>query len=182
MIDPDQSLEIRSELCRSCGVGLDRRDRFCSVCGSPVIPGEVPAAGVAVQDQANLEYMGFWIRLAAQIIDDSFIFLAVFLLALIANISQFVWILAVPVIIYIVYKHLKCQTPGRKLLKIKVVNSQGEDVGFWRGAFRETLAKFVSAIFFYLGFLWIGWDGRKRGWHDYLAGTCVVRTTPKRPN
>ena len=27
----------------------------------------------------------------------------------------------------------------------------------------------------FLGFFWIGWDDRKQGWHDKLAGTLVVR-------
>ncbi len=181
MPDSEQTLDYRIDFCRSCGVGLDRRARFCSVCGASVIPGEAPAAGVIIRDTVDLEYMGFWIRLAAELIDQVIIVLAILLLTLITSLTQFAWVLAVPVIVYLVYKHLKCQTPGRKLLKIKVVNAKGEDVGFWRGAFRETLAKFVSAIFLYLGFMWIGWDRRKRGWHDHLAGTFVVRVQSKRP-
>lgn len=184
MPDSEQTLELRIDSCRSCGAGLDRRARFCSACGVSVIPGEAPAAGVNsinTRDLADLEYMGFWIRLAAELIDQVIIVLAILLLGLIISLTQFAWALAVPVIVYLVYKHLKCQTPGRKLLEIKVVNAKGEDVGFWRGAFRETLAKFVSAIFLYLGFLWIGWDRRKRGWHDHLAGTFVVRVQSKRP-
>ena len=114
-------------------------------------------------------------------IDELVFFIAVILLVLIASITEFVLVLAVPVIIFFVYKHLKCQTPGRKLLKIKVVNAKGEDVGFWRGAFRETIGKFISGIFLYLGFLWVGWDGRKRGWHDHMAGTFVVRVQRARP-
>ncbi len=128
-----------------------------------------------------MEYMGFWIRLAAQLIDDLFLVIAVVLLVLVTNIAEIIWILAVPVIIYFIYKHLKCQTPGRKLLKIKVVNAKGDDVSFWRGAFRETIAKFISGIFFYLGFFWVGWDRRKQGWHDHMAGTFVVRVQRERP-
>ena len=179
MSDPEQALNFPNDFCRSCGAGLDRRARFCSTCGASVIPGEAPIAGVGTGSLVVLEYMGFWIRLAAELIDYALILFAIFLLELVANFSPFIWVLAVPVIIYFVYKHLKCQTPGRKLLKIKVVNAKGEDVGFWRGAFRETIAKFVSAIFFYIGFLWVGWDRRKRGWHDHMAGTFVVRVQPK---
>ncbi len=182
--DTEQALDFLTEPCRSCGAGLDRRARFCPACGTSVILGETPGAGantISTRDLADPEYMGFWIRLAAELIDQAIIVLAILVLGLIISLTQFAWALAVPVIAYLVYKHLKCQTPGRKLLKIKVVNAKGEDVGFWRGAFRETLAKFVSAIFFYLGFFWISWDKRKRGWHDHLAGTFVVRIQPKRP-
>ena len=137
MPDSEQTLDFPSDSCRWCGAGLDRRARFCSVCGTSVIPGEVPVDGVAIRDLADPEYMGFWIRLAAELIDYVFIIIAVILLQVVADFTSFVWVLAVPVIIYFAYKHLKCQTPGRKLLKIRVVNAKGEDVGFWRGAFRE---------------------------------------------
>ncbi|MCH7621179.1 MAG: RDD family protein [Chloroflexi bacterium] len=125
--------------------------------------------------------MGFWIRLAATLIDYLFAIIANILLLLIANITPFLEVLVVAVDIYIFYRYLKCKTPGMKLLKMKVVNAKGEDVGFWRGAFRQTFAKFLSFIFFLLGFFWIGWDKRKRGWHDHLAGTFVVRVQSRRP-
>jgi uncharacterized RDD family membrane protein YckC len=37
------------------------------------------------------------------------------------------------------------------------------------------LGYFVSTIPFGLGLFWIGWDKRKQGWHDKLAGTVVIR-------
>ncbi len=30
-----------------------------------------------------------------------------------------------------------------------------------------------------LGFIWVGVDQRKQGWHDKLAGTVVIRNTGK---
>jgi uncharacterized RDD family membrane protein YckC len=81
----------------------------------------------------------------------------------------------IPFIIYGVYKYLKCQTPGRQILGLTVVNQTGEEVSFWRGALRETIGKFVSVIFLYLGFLWVALDRDKQGWHDKIAGTYVIR-------
>ena len=37
-------------------------------------------------------------------------------------------------------------------------------VGFW-----------VSSLVFYLGFIWIFVDKRRRGWHDLMAGTVMVQ-------
>ena len=37
----------------------------------------------------------------------------------------------------------------------------------------------VSACFFFLGFLTVMLNPRKRGWHDYLTGTCVVHLAPE---
>jgi uncharacterized RDD family membrane protein YckC len=29
-----------------------------------------------------------------------------------------------------------------------------------------------------LGFIWVGFDQRKQGWHDKLAKTVVIKTNP----
>ena len=70
------------------------------------------------------------------------------------------------------------QNGPKMALGIMVVNAQGEAPGIRRAAFREIVGKLVSeiAIFLgYLGYLWIGWDRKKQGWHDHIANTCVVR-------
>jgi uncharacterized RDD family membrane protein YckC len=33
----------------------------------------------------------------------------------------------------------------------------------------------VSSLVFYLGFIWILVDKRRRGWHDLIAGTVMVQ-------
>jgi hypothetical protein len=38
---------------------------------------------------------------------------------------------------------------------------------------RETIGKFLSTVFLFLGFTWIGFSRKKCGWHDYLARTNV---------
>jgi uncharacterized RDD family membrane protein YckC len=81
----------------------------------------------------------------------------------------------IPFIIYGVYKYLKCQTLGRRILGLTVVNQAGQEVSFWRGALREIIGKFVSAIFFLLGYIWVAFDRDKQGWHDKIAGTYVIR-------
>ena len=85
------------------------------------------------------------------------------------------WILFLPVIFFGIYKNIKCQTPGRRLLGIKVVNQSGERISFWRGLLRETIGKAVSGIFVYLGYITAAFDSRKQAWHDKIAGTFVVR-------
>ena len=32
----------------------------------------------------------------------------------------------------------------------------------------------VAAAVFYIGFLWVFVDARRRGWQDLIAGTCVI--------
>ena len=76
---------------------------------------------------------------------------------------------------YLIYFWTKTgQTIGKKVMKIKVVDTQGQllTVGM---AILRIIGYMVSAAVLYLGFLWILWDPEKQGWHDKIAGTYVVR-------
>jgi uncharacterized RDD family membrane protein YckC len=66
-------------------------------------------------------------------------------------------------------------TPGKQLLGIQVRRTNGNHVGWLRGIIRF-IGYFISAIVFFLGFLWVLIDKRRQGWHDKLADTCVVYT------
>ena len=33
----------------------------------------------------------------------------------------------------------------------------------------------IGIVIFFLGVIWAGFDRRKQGWHDKMAGTVVVR-------
>lgn len=66
------------------------------------------------------------------------------------------------------------QTPGMRAAGIRVVNDRdGSRIG-WGAALLRLLGWWVSAAVFYLGFVWILVDKRRRGWHDLIAGTCVI--------
>ena len=66
------------------------------------------------------------------------------------------------------------QTPGKMIFGLKVVQSTGEQMTFGI-AFLRWVGYIISGTVFYLGFVWIAFDGRKRGWHDKIAGTVVIR-------
>ena len=67
-------------------------------------------------------------------------------------------------------------TLGKSLLGLKVVDAaSGKPPPLGRLALRF-LAYFVSALPFYLGFVWIGVDRRKQGWHDKIASTVVINS------
>jgi uncharacterized RDD family membrane protein YckC len=67
------------------------------------------------------------------------------------------------------------QTPGKRLLHLKVVRCDGQPLS-WGTAIVRYLGYWVSALPLYLGFLCILWDRNKQGFHDKIAGTVVVRT------
>jgi uncharacterized RDD family membrane protein YckC len=64
------------------------------------------------------------------------------------------------------------RTPGKALLNLDVRCSDGAPMTYPRG-FLRWAGYLVSLTFFGLGFLWILFDERKKGWHDYLSGTWV---------
>ena len=67
------------------------------------------------------------------------------------------------------------RTPGKMLAGIIVVDEDGRTPGIATAIGREMAFKAVSAIIFGLGLLWIVIDPARRGWHDRMAGTFVLR-------
>jgi uncharacterized RDD family membrane protein YckC len=71
------------------------------------------------------------------------------------------------------------QSPGKRIMKIKVVKTTGEPLtavdvlarvfGYW-----------LSGMAFGLGFLWAAFDSKSQGWHDKIAGTYVVEAYPEK--
>ena len=69
------------------------------------------------------------------------------------------------------------QTPGMRPFRLSVVrDSDGSPIG-WGTALLRVLGFWVSSAVFYLGFIWILIDKRRRGWHDLIAGTVVIKRT-----
>lgn len=64
------------------------------------------------------------------------------------------------------------QTPGKRMLGIRVVRQDGMPLRDVDAAIRY-VGYAVNNLFF-LGWLWAGVDKDGRGWHDLLAGTIVV--------
>jgi uncharacterized RDD family membrane protein YckC len=72
------------------------------------------------------------------------------------------------------------QTPGMRPFSLHVVrDSDGARFG-WKTALLRLLGLYVASSVFYLGFIWIFVDRRRRGFQDLIAGTIVVRRLPVR--
>lgn len=148
------------------------------------------------ENQVNVEptffYAGFWRRLFAYMIDSTIIlFISItadILLALIASSltqnmnekyfsavyenSLFVTTL-ITTFYYIIFWIRGGQTPGKMLLHIRIVTSQGKPITFGRALLRY-FGYVLSTATLYLGFLWIIWDKKKQGFQDKIAGTIVI--------
>ena len=67
------------------------------------------------------------------------------------------------------------QSWGRQIAGLKVVDAEGDTIGFWRALGRNLFAMYVSAPLLNLGFFWVIWDPQKQAWHDKVFRTHVIR-------
>ncbi len=136
-------------------------------------------------------YAGFWIRTGAAVI-DSVLILALIVPILSAIYGQSYWsseravqgtwdlILnyLLPAIAIIAFWVYKSATPGKLLLKLRIIDAQTGAQPDLKQFVIRYLGYFVASIPLLIGIIWVGFDPRKQGWHDKLAGTVVVRLHP----
>ena len=72
-------------------------------------------------------------------------------------------------------------TLGDLVFGLRVVNKEGERVSFWRSILR-LIGGYISAVLFFLGFIWALFDGRRQGWHDKIGATFVLYDWPAKPD
>jgi len=148
------------------------------------------------------KYAGFWRRFIAYMIDGFIIGVIFIILMFIAGIAFFAgtissgsnawmaeinnpeimvsytlwfWFFSTLInIAYFTYFHGSTgRTPGKMLLGLQVVSLDGSRISFGI-AFLRSIGYLVSSIVFCLGYIWIGFDRKKQGWHDKIANTVVI--------
>jgi uncharacterized RDD family membrane protein YckC len=67
------------------------------------------------------------------------------------------------------------QTPGMQQMGIRVVRDADGGPITVGPAILRLIGYWVSGFVFYLGYIWIFVDKRRRGWFDLIAGTVVVK-------
>ena len=72
-------------------------------------------------------------------------------------------------------------TIGKKLLGLKVTDTNGQRISFWRSLGRN-LGMVVSTIIFYIGYLMCLWTEKKQCLHDQMADCLVVDTNENNKN
>jgi uncharacterized RDD family membrane protein YckC len=141
---------------------------------------EMSADAASSAGGGALEYAGFWRRYAAISVDSAIIYGVIALIA-VAGVNPFDLILQLAIwfvfgIYFIAMESSPWQaTLGKRLVGIYVTDLQGERVSFLRSLGRS-MAKGISAMVLYIGFLMAAFTGRKQGLHDMLASCLVLRT------
>jgi len=118
----------------------------------------------------NKKHANFSIRLMAMAIDTAIIGVPVTLLmneyiadAIIAIIIIFLWII------------WKGQSIGKKLVNIKIVNENYEDINL-KTAIIRYIGYYISTIIFFIGYAIVPFRKDKMALHDLIAKTHVIHT------
>ena len=144
----------------------------------------------------SLEYVGFWARVGAALIDTVLV-LAVTLPLLVAiygwayldgsqagfgtGIVDFLVSWVAPAVAVVAFWLYKQATPGKMAVSARVVDAKTGNTMTVGQSIGRYLAYFVSTIPLGLGLIWVAFDPKKQGWHDKLAGTVVVRSRNRGP-
>lgn len=125
-----------------------------------------PAAAAPVT--AALPRAGFWVRIAALLLDA---LLVGFCLSVLGD--HHLELLVLAAYGAVMWK-LKGTTIGGLVFDLQIVRLDGRAVD-WETAIIRALSCFLSLVVAGLGFIWIAFDDNKQAWHDKIAGTVVVR-------
>ncbi len=193
---------IPNVLCSECGGLFPEGEtiphgklRICFRC-KPVFLQKLKQG---VRPKGHVEYAGFWIRVAAKVLDSIITAVPLLLLFFGAGfLSEFqraisgagpnpVFSPILTVLIYVVAFGVQGTytigfvwkygaTPGKMVCRLKIVNADGHGrIGFGKCVGRY-FGEMVSGLICYIGYLLLLGDEERRTLHDRMAGTRVIRT------
>ena len=155
--------------CPSCGRLANTGAGFCGFC-------RVQLRAIPL-GEGELAYAGFWIRVLAALIDGAILFIMCVVVAtLVPNVLTAFLLQPLLVTAYIIGFWIgQGATPGQMAVGIKVVMANGLPVEFGAACLRY-VGYIACALTLGIGYLMIAFTAEKRGLHDNIAGTVVIKT------
>ena len=159
-----------------------------------VVAPPIVTSSAAARTASGGEPAGFWIRVAAYLVDGLIIGVAMMVITLpmglltgilarhssglAAVLMVLTWLVASAAGIgYVLYFWaLHGATPGKKILGLRILREDGVEPMGWGKAGLRLVGYFASGFILYIGFIMVAFMERKRGLHDMIAGTVVVKT------
>ena len=138
----------------------------------------------------EIVYVGFWARVLASVIDTLCMMMIIVpvLMAvygdtylerastsMFAGPMDFVVQVAFPAAAIIMFWLARGATPGKMVIGARVVDAATLGTLGTGQAILRYVGYYVSTIPLLLGLIWVGFDSRKQGWHDKIAGTLVIK-------
>lgn len=143
-----------------------------------------------IEDYMNLSknfYAGFWSRVVAFLID----LIVVYATASLLNTLSFGLLnkqLDFPILgeeslsyvivvftYFIAMTYFFSQTLGKMIMKIKVETNKGDKLSFTDVIYRELVGRLLTIFLANLPYLAIAFTNKKKGLHDFIADTVVVK-------
>ena len=141
----------------------------------------------------DTEYAGFWVRLAAYVIDSIIVFFGLLFVRLflsgIMSVLSDTWIggnilfhytlkdillYGFQVLYFILCTYLTGTTLGKRAMNLRVVSADGQKLTILNVVYRETIGRFLCNLSVGIGYIIAGVDREKRGLHDILCDTRVI--------
>ncbi len=145
------------------------------------------------QDNTNLIYGGFFVRLAAYFIDILLmgtlllVIKVPFWIATIVNSNNLlqkpflfhfsatdIFFYLLGVLYFVLMTYLSGATIGKKLLRLRVIATDQTKLTLFNVIYRETIGRYLSTVILWIGYFLVGVDKEKKGLHDILCDTRVV--------
>ncbi|MDO9513630.1 MAG: RDD family protein [Elusimicrobiota bacterium] len=174
--------------CSKCGAPKTDDANYCSKCGAvieAVVQHEIPPAENI--EQVYGKPAGFWIRAIALFFDSIILTIAGgviggvlgFLLALsVGDVGGFMPLFnlvgfVIGAAYYICMHGSYGQTLGKMLIGIKVIKINDAPLSYGT-AFLRYIGRILNIITLFIGYIIVAFNRKKRGMHDFIAGTKVI--------
>lgn len=142
----------------------------------------------------EVTFAGFWVRLAAYIIDSAILLILLLIVRLLISgvlsvlegtpfdgnvlfnyTIKDILLYIFQILYFVLFVSSTGTTPGKKLMNLRVISAEtGEMPGFFDVLYRETIGRFLCGLFLCIGYIAVGIDKEKRGFHDMLSDTRVI--------
>ena len=143
-------------------------------------------------DEPELEYVGFWARVGAALIDTLMLVIVTIPLTYIVygRVSSpsgdafqgpldVVINVVLPAVLVVSLWYQMQATPGKLAMSARIVDAVTGGAPTLTQLIIRYLGYFVSTIPLGIGLVWVAFDRRKQGWHDKLANTVVIKPAGK---
>jgi uncharacterized RDD family membrane protein YckC len=180
------------KVCSACRTLNDSEALYCYKCGVK-LPDEIQFGAESIGPPA-----GFWTRLIAHFVDQILLGIIVFVLSVIIagslvdtysngalyfdwdTVPVFMWwLIGITIVLEVLYFTVAIgawgKTVGKAMLGIKVIRQDGSRVSFARSLARCLLYLIQLELIMGLSFLVIAFNPEKRGIHDMICDTGVVK-------
>jgi uncharacterized RDD family membrane protein YckC len=178
--------------CPRCNERNEPGSSYCFACGMPLddhpVAAAAPAAAGQIPAYALGQPAGFWVRFLAYFMDAvilTVVFAVVWTTISGEPVTNFlepnegfttaeIYRLLAEMLYFTIAIAIWSTTLGKRPLRLYVVRTDGSRVGVLRAAARF-FAYFVSILTLGIGFIMIGVRKDKRGLHDLICDTVVIR-------